>query len=71
MSAATCGDCGSPMRQTYIVLTFESGCQRIPSDLVCSNNGCRDRHLEQDRADQAERDEAAMKRAIERGVILP
>lgn len=72
MSAATeCGDCGSPMRQTYIVLTFAKSCERIPDQLVCTNEECRERQRVQDREDQRARDDAAMQRAIERGVILP
>lgn len=68
----TCGDCGSPMRQQYIVLTFKGGCQRIPDGHpVCTNRECIDRQREQDRADQKVRDEAALQRAIERGLILP
>jgi hypothetical protein len=67
----TCGECGSPMRQTYIVLTFAGGCQRIPDALRCTNDVCLTKQREQDRADQKVRDEAALQRAIERGVILP
>ena len=67
-----CGDCGSPMHQTYIILTFDKGCQRIPNGHpVCTNEECREQHRKQDRADAKARDEAAMQRAIERGVILP
>lgn len=68
----TCADCGSAMRQRYIILTVAGGCERIPDGHpVCSSEECRQRHLEQDRVDQAARDEAALSRAIERGVILP
>jgi hypothetical protein len=67
----TCGECGSAMRQTYIFLTLSTGCQRIPDVLRCTNQECEDRQREQDRADAEARSEAAMQRAIERGVILP
>jgi len=67
----TCGECGSPMRQTYIFLTFDKGCQRIPDALRCTNDDCLRQQREQDRADQKARDEAAIQKAIERGVITP
>lgn len=67
-----CADCGSPMRQRFIILTMAGGCERIPDGPpVCSSEECRQRQLEQDRADQGARDEEAIQRAIERGVILP
>ena len=70
--SATCGECGSPMRQRYIFLTFASGCERIPDGHpVCTNQACIDRQHEQDRADQKAQDDAALQKAIDRGVILP
>lgn len=72
MPEITCGDCGSPMRQRYIILTMAGGCQQIPDGHpVCTSEDCRARHLEQDRVDQAARDEAAIQKAIASGVILP
>lgn len=71
MSAATCGDCGSPMRQTYAHLTSVGACKAVAMGLVCTNQECLDRQRAQDRADQEARDEAAITRAVELGIIDP
>lgn len=72
MAELTCADCGSPMQQRYIILTMAGDCRRIPDGHpVCTDEECRRKQLEQDRADQADRDESAIQRAIEAGVILP
>ena len=67
----SCGQCGSPMRQTYAYLTRENGCERVPAGLVCSNAECREQQHRQDRADQAAADEAALQRALASGLIVP
>lgn len=68
---AMCGDCGSAMRQTYSHLTFAGRCEAVPTGLVCTNEECRARHAEQNRADRDARDEAALERALAAGVIVP
>jgi hypothetical protein len=59
------------MRQTWMFLTTADVCQRLPGELVCSSEEHRAEMLAQDRLDRAACDEAALKRAIERGVVLP
>lgn len=65
-----CTICGKPMRRTYIVLTLAAECRRIPSGWACTEE-CEEERTRQRRIGQAERDEAAIQEAIERGVIDP
>ncbi len=67
----TCARCGPAARQTYAVLTFGNGCDRMPLGIECTNDECLAEQRAEDRADQKRRDDEAMARAIERGVILP
>lgn len=72
MTAATCADCGGPMRQPVAILTMSGGCQRLPiGPPVCANPPCAEARKTQDRGDQAARDAAAIERAIAAGVIDP
>lgn len=70
--SATCADCGSPMvRRPAMFLCGPGMSGPVYGDPECSGEECRRRRLEEDRADQARRDEEAIARAVEAGVIDP